>query len=631
MHSATDASAVATPAAPGIESGCWLAVCDARAPGGGTFLVRLTPGAFAPSVAEHRSFSCVIDGDLDNASDLERELNVHKGTLDEASLVLRAYERWGTDVFTHLRGRISVVIWDGREGRLVAARDRVGAIPLFFARSGATLCLSTTVETLLAHDGVASTLNRAAIADHLCHRWPSTEETHYQAINRVPAAHVLTWNGTGHRVDRYWSPVPSERPVAWVKDDEIDQFDSLFDQAVTRCLRHGQTGVFLSGGFDSVSIAAMALDRARHGTHQAPIGLSLAFPHPECNEESMQRSVGSQLGVKHVVLPFDEAAGRDGIVWSALAINQQTALPMMNPWRPAYRRLGEAGVAEGCRVAVNGGGGDEFLTVGPAYMADLLGSLNVIGAAQYVGNTLRSFSLHKRLLLQNLLWKFGVRSLAVAQGTKVLRAVAPDVLRRRWRRAFLAASPPWLAPDPALRKTLEDRVDRLVEQQLGREDPRGRFGFYFRGLPDAFLHPMRSLDQEELYASRRRVGLRELQPFWDSDLVEFLFRTPPRLLNRGGRTKGLVRYAVDRRFPGLGFERHRKISASNFFCELVQAQGPSAWQRMGGVRALAELGVVDAGRVNRWLAKRVPDERQLDTAKVWETLGLEAWVRAHAS
>lgn len=631
MHSVTEASAVATEAGSDGGPGSWLAVCHAPASGAGRLVVGVVPGSFAPSVAEHRSISCVIDGDLDNTTDLQRQLGIDAGALNDAGVVLRAYERWGADVFGHLRGRVSVVLWDGREGRLLAARDRVGAVPLFFAHAGQALCLSTTVESVLSHPGVPGTLNRAAIADHLCHRWPSTEETHYQVINRVPAAHMLTWTGGSHRLSRYWSPVPAERPVRWVKDDEIDQFEALLDQAVSRCLRHGQTGVFLSGGFDSVSIAAMALDRARQGAHPAPIGLSLAFPHPECNEESMQRSVGSQLGLTHIVLPFDEAAGRDGIVWSAMAINQHTALPMMNPWRPAYRRLGEAGVAEGCRVAVNGGGGDEFLTVGPAYMADLLGSLNVIGAAQYVGNTLRSFSLHKRRLLHNLLWKFGVRSLAVAQGTRALRAVAPDVLRRRWRQRFHAAAPSWLAPDPVLRKALDERVERLVAQQMDRQDPSGRFGFYFRGLPDAFLHPMRSLDQEELYASRRRVGLRELQPYWDSDLVEFLFRTPPRLLNRGGRTKGLVRYAVGRRFPGLGFERHRKISASNFFCELVQEQGPLVWQRLGGVRALADLGVVDAGSVNQWLAGRVPDDRLMDTAKVWETLGLEAWVRAHAS
>ena len=389
-----------------------------------------------------------IDGDLDNAATLEHDLGVPKGTLNDAALVLRAYERWGVDAFAYLRGRASIVIWDGSEGRLVAARDRVGAVPLFFARAGSALCLSTTVETLLAHEGVSAALNRAAIADHLCHRWPSTEETHYQAINRVPAAHLLSWKGGDHALSRYWSPVPSERPVRWVTDDEVDQFDALLDQAVARCLRHGQTGVFLSGGFDSVSIAAMALDRTRQGSSPAPIGLSLAFPHPECNEESMQRSVGSQLGLEHIVVPFDEAAGANGIVWSAMTINQHTALPMMNPWRPAYRRLGESGVANGCRVAVNGGGGDEFLTVGPAYMADLLRSLNVIGAAKYVSNTLRSFSLNKRLLLQNLLWKYGVRSLAVSQGTRALRAVAPDVLRRRWRRSLSVGGAALVGPRP---------------------------------------------------------------------------------------------------------------------------------------------------------------------------------------
>jgi asparagine synthetase B (glutamine-hydrolysing) len=626
VHSLADAPTIASPVAPDV-AGTWVAVCDVRA---GETAVRANRGPFAPVVAARHGLTCILDGDLDNAAELERQVGSDRPVPDPAALVLAGYEKWGADVFSHLRGRVAVVIWDAPRGRLLAARDRVGAIPLFFARAGDALLISSTVETLLAQPGIPPTLNRAAIADHLCHRWPSTEETHYSAINRVPAAHVLTWNGTSPSVSRYWSPVPAERPVAWVRDEEVDRFEELLDQAVTRCVRHGQAGVFLSGGFDSVSIAAMAVDRARHAGQPPPIGLSLAFPHPECNEETMQRSVGTRLGLQHVVLPFDQAAGPGGIVWSAVAMNEHAALPMMNPWRPAYRRLGEAGVAEGCRVAVNGGGGDEFLTVGPAYMADMFRSLNLLGAAQYIGNTMRSFSLHKRRLLQNLLWKYGLRSLAVAQGTRALKAVAPDVLRRRWRARLLQVSPAWLAPDPALRAELSDRVDLIVEQLLRRDDPSGRFGFYFRGLPDAFLHPMRSLDQEELYGSRRRIGLREMQPYWDSDLVEFLFRTPPRLLNRGGRTKGLVRYAVGRRFPGLGFERHRKISASNFFCEQVQAQGPSVWQRMGGVRALADLGIVDADSVNGWLARRVPDELQTETARVWETLSLEAWVRAHA-
>ena len=49
-------------------------------------------------------------------------------------------------------------------------------------------------------------------------------------------------------------------------------------------------------------------------------------------------------------------------------------MPMMNAWRPAYRALGEHARQAGARVTVTGEGGDEWLTVGPEYMVDLLRS-----------------------------------------------------------------------------------------------------------------------------------------------------------------------------------------------------------------------------------------------------------------
>ena len=78
-------------------TGSWLAVCHPATSTAGRLVVHVTPGAFAPAVAQHRSLSCVIDGDLDNAATLEHDLGVPRGTLNDAALVLRAYERWGMD------------------------------------------------------------------------------------------------------------------------------------------------------------------------------------------------------------------------------------------------------------------------------------------------------------------------------------------------------------------------------------------------------------------------------------------------------------------------------------------------------------------------------------------------------
>src|SRR4030095_3566836 len=65
-------------------------------------------------------------------------------------------------------------------------------------------------------------------------------------------------------------------------------------------------------------------------------------------------------------------------------------------------------------------------------------------------------------------------------------------------------------------------------------------------------HPMISWELEELFEVYRGVGVRILQPFWDADLVDLLFRMPPFVLNRGGRSKGLVRDSLARRFSAPG-------------------------------------------------------------------------------
>ena len=76
---------------------------------------------------------------------------------------------------------------------------------------------------------------------------------------------------------------------------------------------------------------------------------------------------------------------------------------------------------------------------------------------------------------------------------------------------------------------------------------------------------MLAMENEECFESWRMMGVRELLPFWDPDLIKLLYRIPPEFLNRGGRSKGLVRDMLARRFPHLGFERQKKVVAIDFF------------------------------------------------------------------
>jgi hypothetical protein len=48
---------------------------------------------------------------------------------------------------------------------------------------------------------------------------------------------------------------------------------------------------------------------------------------------------------------------------------------------------------------------------------------------------------------------------------------------------------------------------------------------------------------------------------------------------------------------------------------------------MGGVPALAELGIVDAVAVGRLLREILEQRRSREAFRIWDILNLEAWLR----
>ena len=111
-------------------------------------------------------------------------------------------------------------------------------------------------------------------------------------------------------------------------------------------------------------------------------------------------------------------------------------------------------------------------------------------------------------------------------------------------------------------------------------------GFYFRELWESLDHPLTAMEMEEVFESGTRMGLRILMPYWDADLLEMLYRIPPHLLNKGGRSKGLVRQSVARRFPQLGFERQKKVIATNFFNSTMLQDGKKGLASSGWYTSL---------------------------------------------
>jgi len=205
-----------------------------------------------------------------------------------------------------------------------------------------------------------------------------------------------------------------------------------------------------------------------------------------------------------------------------------------------------------------------------------------------------------------------------------LHRLLPGVHDAGRRKRRLAGDPAWLAPDPDVRVEHRHRA----AQAMALSDPPD--GFYLRERRTGLDHTLISWAAEELHEQGRQIGVRFLHPFSDPDLVELLCRTPPRLLNKGGRSKGLVRQTVATRFPGLGLERQRKVWATSFFQSLLLREGPALADLAGDFPALSGLGIVDgpalAAFIREALMQPGPQLQQ-----IWQPINLEIWLRATAS
>ncbi len=620
MTSLHPQAAVAMPAveAPPNANGHWVA--RVRGTVAGRFALDTSIGAgSALSVARRANQPAVaFEGVLYNRGELVDILGPFAALPSDAALISEAYARWGQTFTSHISGLFAAVIVDPAARVAVAVRDPLGAYPLFYAEAGGDLLFSTSIDALREQDDVRGAVNRAALADHLCHRWPDQHETFFASIRRVPPGYMVRRSAHGTVVGRYWDPVPQDGEVNWVREEELqDLFDAAFERAVERTLGFGPTGLFLSGGLDSISVGAMAADLARRDAKPLPFALSLAFPG-EADEETEQRGVARRLGLDHELVPFGDAV-KTSLLESALEITATRPAPLLNTWLPGYIDLTERGKRRGVRTILSGAGGDEWLTITPLLAADLLRSGDLKRLVQMMRGWGRSYELTPVQVLRSLLWRFGARPLASA----AIATMAPARWKENRVRRGVRNTFEWVAPDPALRRQLHQRVEQWLPELPPKQ------GFYLRDVRASLEHTLTSMELEEIFETGRRQGVRYLHPYWDADVVEILYRTPPLLLFSGGRSKSLVRHTMARRFPGLGLEHQKKRAGTSFYRSVLDREIPALWPGSANLEALGDLGIVEPTKAAAMADSSIANRFGTGLVRIWDLMNLETWVRAH--
>ena len=179
----------------------------------------------------------------------------------DAALVLHAYAAWGPACVEHLLGDFSFAAWDERDRRLFCARDHMGVRPFYFHQAGGLVVCSNRLECVLAHPDVPDAINEEALLEFLLFG----ENTTFGPRSSRGFAGCPRRTGSssaapdGHRAvldvsDRGAGLLPERHRVR--RPPQI-----VIDVAVRDRLRTPKVAVFMSGGLDSSTLAALASRR----------------------------------------------------------------------------------------------------------------------------------------------------------------------------------------------------------------------------------------------------------------------------------------------------------------------------------------------------------------------------------
>ena len=439
---------------------------------------------------------------IDGRDDLIQKLQQHgapvlPSTTDE-ELVLRFLERFGPEALPELDGDFSFVLWNARERRLFAFRDLTGARPFFYSFRSGSLLFSNTLQGILCVPAVPRQMDEEFLGDFLL-GLPNYDPSRsvYREIRRLPPGHVLQLSESGFSVRRI-AQMPVE-DVLVLKDDReyVEEFRRLLSEALSDRLPSDDTTIMLSGGLDSTTLAALAVNlRTKHST-AADLRLrafsSDSRPIFDDPEGHLAEHFAATLNIPCQLLHSGDSLPFEG--WDSSS--ELFPEPVLEPYSLLYLSYYRE-IARKTRVCLTGIGGDEVLR------------LRALPYLKFLRQT-RGF-----LVAAATLARYVVTSRKLPALGAGIRSGIVGVFRRRGDEDNF---PPWFKPEFERRLDLSARWGQMNTVVCSRHNFNPRA---YESLNDLFVGSILEF-YDPTWVGR---PLDHRAPFLDRRLCRFLLRIP---------------------------------------------------------------------------------------------------------
>ncbi len=565
-------------------------------------------GGKQPLYSEDGRVAVIVNGEIYNFQTLREEL-VRAGhrfaTRSDSEVLVHGYEEWGERVLDRIEGMFAFVIWDGRDGRMLLARDRMGEKPLFWAElPGGGVAFASELKALKHAPGVTREIDPDSLAQYLAYEYVPAPRSMIRGVHKLaPGTALRAAPGRAPETFTYWDlSFPEGERLRDVEAAADALREELRASVRARLVSDVPLGVFLSGGIDSSTVAALAAE-ARGGDIDT---FSVAFEDPRFDESAAARMVAKHIGSRHHEERLSPATALELMpsVGKILdePIGDASIVPTHLLARFARRHV---------TVALGGDGGDELFAGYPTFQAERVAQL-----IDLAPRALRAAAISAgETLAAALPTTFGYMPLDF-KIRRFLRGARETGARRH--QAWIGA----LGGDEisqVLGRDANGWAD-VLDRRLAAcrsPDPWDRLMyFYAKGfLADQVL--------QKVDRATMAVGLEGRAPLLATRVVALATRLDPSLRLRGLTTKYLLKRAMVGILPDTILHRRKQGFA--------MPVGPWLRGELRGLledtlaeRRVREGGLFDAAVVRRWVNEHVSGTADHRKA-LWTLTAFERW------
>ena len=559
------------------------------------------------------------NGEIYNFQELKNELAKRGHTFSsdtDTEVILKAYEEWGMGMLDKFHGMFAFALWDKKTRKLTLCRDRAGVKPLYYYWRDGLLLFASELKSLHEHPAFEKKLNLQALSLFFQFGYIPAPHTIFEHTFKVLPGSYLVFDEKGGREERvYWDIrdlYATEQNHA-TEDDMVQELEAILKKAFAwRLVADVPLGVFLSGGIDSSTVAALLQAQVSYPLKTFTIG----FTEKGYDEAPYAKRIARHLGCDHhevyctkeyaaEIIPklpemYDEPFG------------DSSAIPTYLVSQLARKHV---------KVALSADGGDELFGGYTKY--DLLNrywatrqrfpSALFSSAAFFLQMVSPEVAEQLYLLLPSSFRKYTNAKDKMYKLRNLLREqTLPDIFRQSntfWTeeqlRLLLAFAPPSRESDMYGFDKMRG-LDPVSAMQAAD------FRVY---LPDDLL--------VKVDRATMAQGLEGREPFLDQDIASFIARVPSSWKVRSGKGKYILRKVLAKYVPPELFERPKQGFGIPIY----------AWMKQDFSRFLEEYlsasqlkkhGLFDEEAVQRILQRHAQGKGE-HASKLWFLLMFQMW------